>query len=303
MTPQEDAENIINEQVILPAGSYILDEDAETDESVEITSEPNGVSRIYGGNKMKVSIPFNSDKANVVGAGMRFGKNGKIHVIPIPEAKGSKSGTLSFDFQIPPEICEELSRICHDIKCYEFAVTDIGNISKENINDLALMCGNCDEPSCKGLVDCDYNYKVWWSINENSYEVESLENEQVTSKIAKILISDEIHLLGLTEDLNSVSIRILNISSLEAGKTYKILDRSEDSIASSDYHICQDEVSFTTNPWNGDGSIVYGGELTITSLRIKNENVFNAEGTFNFKAKNILYEKTINVTGGFSLNL
>ena len=32
-------------------------------------------------------------------------------------------------------------------------MTADGKISKANIRDVALMCGNCDEPSCRSLID------------------------------------------------------------------------------------------------------------------------------------------------------
>jgi hypothetical protein len=54
--------------------------------------------------------------------------------------------------QVSQSLCGSLSSICHSIKCYEFAVTSAGTISRANITDLAVACNNCSEPSCKGLL-------------------------------------------------------------------------------------------------------------------------------------------------------
>jgi hypothetical protein len=72
--------------------------------------------------------------------------------VPI-STNNATGGTGSFQFQVTPEMCNNLSKICHDVRCYEFAYTDEGQISQSNLNQIALMCGNCDEPSCKGLID------------------------------------------------------------------------------------------------------------------------------------------------------
>lgn len=65
---------------------------------------------------------------------------------------GGSGGTGNLAFQIPADICSQLSSICHQIQCYEFAVTDAGTISRANIMDVAMQCGNCDEPSCQQLI-------------------------------------------------------------------------------------------------------------------------------------------------------
>ncbi len=101
---------------------------------------------------MNGQISFNAPGGNVVGAGMRFGTSGPINVVPVSGAQGQTSGTLSVPFSLSASTCDNLSQVCHDIKCYEFAVTADGKISQANIRDVALMCGNCDEPSCKPLI-------------------------------------------------------------------------------------------------------------------------------------------------------
>lgn len=71
-------------------------------------------------------------------------------------AGGSNPGTGSYGFDVPVDICSNLSSICHQIICYEYAVTDIGTISAANIMQVAMQCGNCSEPSCQQLIsDCE----------------------------------------------------------------------------------------------------------------------------------------------------
>lgn len=134
-------------------GSYTLD-DPDVDESIDVASdEPGGYEEASPGGTLNVSFTFDAPNANVVGGGIRFGTTGPVTVVEIPDAMGQTSGTINFAVEIPDSVCDDLSQICHDIKCYEFAVTSAGKISKSNINDVALKCGNCDEPSCKGLLD------------------------------------------------------------------------------------------------------------------------------------------------------
>ncbi len=140
-------------------GSYTLD-DPPTDNSITVGSNASGYAEARGGDSLNVVLTFDAPNGNVVGGGIRFGPSGPIVVVSIPAAEGQASGTLNFSIQIPSSICNNLSSICHDIKCYEFAVTDIGAVSRANINDVALACGACDEPSCQSLltscevVDC-----------------------------------------------------------------------------------------------------------------------------------------------------
>lgn len=147
------AEEYLTDAIDLPPGSFTL-EDPETDESISVTSNGSGaMATVQPGGGGTVSVSFNAPNANIVAGGIRFGSSGPIQAVPISGAMGQTSGTLSFPFQLPSSICQDLSRICHDIKCYEFAVTDVGTVSRANITDMAVLCGNCDEPSCQGLLD------------------------------------------------------------------------------------------------------------------------------------------------------
>jgi len=111
---------------------------------------------VVGGQNVSVSIPFTAANSNVTHAGIRFGDSGDIIMIPVAGASGNASGILGFEFGIPADICENLNDICHDIRCYEFAVAESGNgtfqVSRENINELASACGGCDEPQCVALL-------------------------------------------------------------------------------------------------------------------------------------------------------
>ncbi|WP_298555483.1 hypothetical protein [uncultured Algibacter sp.] len=147
----------MNEKLVLPPGAFQVNpDDVEIDNSVTINSNGSGTVPISAGATMNNYISFNAPNGNVTAVGMRFGTSGPINFVPI-NTSGATAGTGSFSFQITPEICDNLSSICHDIKCYEFAQTDEGKISKSNIQEVAMLCGNCDEPSCAGLVsqaDC-----------------------------------------------------------------------------------------------------------------------------------------------------
>jgi hypothetical protein len=126
-------ESALNDSI---SGSYTLD-DAETDTSISVGSDQSGHAEAHRGGTLNVAIQFQAPNGNVIGGGIRFGETGPIQVVSIPEAQGQTSGVLNFAIQIPASVCDNLSQICHDIKCYEFAVTDIGKVSVANINAVA----------------------------------------------------------------------------------------------------------------------------------------------------------------------
>lgn len=153
----EEAEQELTARIILSDGEGDELVNPSTDESITVQDGTGGAGHtgVQPGSVMTVSIPFNAPNGNVVGAGIRFGENGPIRTIPIDGAQGQTNGTLQFDFQVPQSVCDNLSQICHDIKCYEFAVTEAGEVSQANINQIALACNNCEEPSCRDLLpDC-----------------------------------------------------------------------------------------------------------------------------------------------------
>ncbi len=149
---------LMNETLVLPPGSFTVDPTTvEIDPTITIVNPGSSVVPLPSGMQMANQISFNAPNGNVNAVGMRFGTTGPIFFVPI-NTNGATSGTGAFDFQISPSICNNLSQICHDIKCYEFAQTTSGKISAANIRNVAMLCGNCDEPSCQGLVDpsdCD----------------------------------------------------------------------------------------------------------------------------------------------------
>jgi hypothetical protein len=129
-----------------------------TDETVTVmppVAAPEGPSALRPGDTVTVEIPFEAPNGNVVGAGIRFGETGPIRTVGIDAATGQTANTLTFDFQVPQDICDDLADICHSITCYEFAVTDIGEISVANLTPIALACAGCDEPTCQPLLMCD----------------------------------------------------------------------------------------------------------------------------------------------------
>ena len=154
----EEAEEGDRVNRLLTAGLLLPDdgeelEDPPTDSSVELPGPSSApVLGVGPGQVVLVSIPFTAPQANVVGAGIRFGPDAAYRVVSIPEAEGLTAGTLRFEFQVPFGICADIAQVCHDIQCYEVAVTSAGEISRATITDLALVCGSCDEPSCQSLL-------------------------------------------------------------------------------------------------------------------------------------------------------
>ena len=141
----------LNAMVILPnEGAPLMN--PTTDDSVTIETTSTETQPLMMGGVANVSLPFSAPNANVIAAGIRFGTTGPIRTVMLPQASGQTNATLAFDMQIPASVCADLANICHDIQCYEFAVTDAGQISRENIMDVALLCGNCDEPTCQDLL-------------------------------------------------------------------------------------------------------------------------------------------------------
>lgn len=138
---------------ILTPGVFTVDpDDVSIDNSIQIINNGSGVVGLESGSPMDNQITFNAPNGNVNAVGMRFGTSGPIYFVPV-NANGVTDATATFSFLISEGICDDLSRICHDIRCYEFAQTTSGAISAANIQDVAMMCGNCDEPSCQSLLD------------------------------------------------------------------------------------------------------------------------------------------------------
>jgi hypothetical protein len=146
-----EAEALINDMLVLPPGSYTIAMMPGEDSTIDTSGGGMG-GDLMTGQPSNVTIPFTAPSGNVVGAGIRIGTSGPVHVVPISGTAGMTSGTLSFQFSVPSGVCSMLGSVCHSIKCYEFAVTSAGTISRANITQLAMACGNCDEPSCLDLL-------------------------------------------------------------------------------------------------------------------------------------------------------
>jgi len=135
------------------SGSFLVNpDDVEIDNSVIVSSGGNGYVPLRGGDQMANTISFTSISANITAVGMRFGNSGPITFVPLSQAE-INSGIASLNFSIDPGVCENISEICHDIKCNEFAMTSAGKISQADLQDIALICGACSEPSCLELLD------------------------------------------------------------------------------------------------------------------------------------------------------
>ncbi len=153
LTPSDaEVAAALNASLMLPPGSFTIDNPSE-DASISLTPPPPGTMKLPLGPAVPGSLSFQAPQGNVQGVGIRFGSTGAINVIPIDGSEGQQSGTFNYSFAVPPEICANLSTICHDIKCYEFAVSSGMQISRANIMDVAVACGGCDEPSCRELLD------------------------------------------------------------------------------------------------------------------------------------------------------
>ena len=147
----DEAEDIINDSLGLPEGSYTIDGDAETDPSITVTPSGAAPGDLFPDTGTTVGTTFTSPTANIIGSGIRFGDTGPINVVPFPGGP-QQSGTAMLTFTVPSSVCSMLGNICHNIACYEFAVTDVGTVSAANITQLAMACGNCEEPSCQSLL-------------------------------------------------------------------------------------------------------------------------------------------------------
>ena len=152
------AADALNDAVQLPPGSFQVDEAKlipSSDINIVNTGGGNSRMQVTAGSQYSTNIGFNST-SGITHAGIRFGNSGRTWMVPVSNTQNITSGTIDLPFGIPAELCNDLDQICHDIKCYEFAARETSsgqfNVSQSNINLLAMMCGNCDEPSCQSLL-------------------------------------------------------------------------------------------------------------------------------------------------------
>lgn len=129
---------------------------APTGSSVPATQDPDpgsGVSPVYPGQQLQPAVTNPDIGGGVVSMCVAFGSPSSGWCIPVEDEDVDVDGnTASLDFTLPPELCENLSQICHDIRCYEFAETEAGTFTAADVEYLASACGQCDEPSCQELI-------------------------------------------------------------------------------------------------------------------------------------------------------
>ncbi len=152
ITDPIEVARLLNENLILPSNAFTVNPDnVETDNSIFVSSASSGRMPLHTGIDLVNTITFDSQNP-ITAVGMRFGPTGPISFIPIT-GQDLENGIASFVFSLNPELCEDIAQICHDIKCYEFAQTSSGAISQADLQDIAMVCGACDEPSCLDLLD------------------------------------------------------------------------------------------------------------------------------------------------------
>lgn len=126
-------------------------DDVDIDNSINVEGG-NGIMPLEAGASMESQISFQNDgNSSVQAVGMRFGDSGPITFVPLTQQE-LDNGIANLPLSIDPSVCNNIQEICHDIKCYEFAQTSSGQISQADLQDIALVCGACDEPSCTDLL-------------------------------------------------------------------------------------------------------------------------------------------------------
>lgn len=151
----ESVSEILNEKFsIQRGGTFVIDPNNVTVDNTISVLSTGGIQRVplRPGESMNNQITFQSPNNSITAVGMRFGDSGPITFVNLTEEE-IQSGVASFPFLIDPTVCNDIAQICHDIKCYEFAYTSAGQISQANLQDIALICGACNEPSCLSLLD------------------------------------------------------------------------------------------------------------------------------------------------------
>lgn len=149
---EQSVANLVNTNFAVVGGTAIDPTTLNETSDVVVTNTNDGRMPLISGNQLTTTINFTpSAEANgqvVDAVGMRFGDVGDIMFKPITPAEAA-AGSATLTFTIDPSVCEDIAQICHDLLCYEFAKTSAGNITPANFQDVALLCGACNEPSCQ----------------------------------------------------------------------------------------------------------------------------------------------------------
>jgi hypothetical protein len=158
--PPSAAEQELNAllQSQFPEGSPAGDGPVDSAIDTSAGSQGDQRSKQTPGGSVTVGIGYDasstSDQVDALCVG--FGSRNNAWCIPASSLNVSGDGTqgaMATTLNIPASVCDMLGSICHDIRCYEFARTSTGTFSRDNINMLAMACGNCDEPSCQDLLE------------------------------------------------------------------------------------------------------------------------------------------------------
>ena len=107
------------------------------DDSIHIATPPGDETMaVSGGSNFQVSVGYTSSDP-VTSVCIGFGSANNAWCVPTTSSGVQTSGTptagaASVAVMLPPDICNNLSSICHSIRCYEFASTSAGTFSRSN---------------------------------------------------------------------------------------------------------------------------------------------------------------------------
>lgn len=146
--PAEEALNqLFREQ--FPEGAPGPD---QRDEANNLASQVMPEGNLTPGQGVLIGVGLDMDEVDAIC--VSFGTPDNPWCVPASSMRvNSDNMAAGLMLSIPPDLCDQLSRICHDIRCYESARTSAGLITRSNVNQLAMICGGCDEPSCQPLLD------------------------------------------------------------------------------------------------------------------------------------------------------
>lgn len=150
-----------------PSGSTVANPDIDdritVGNAVSTSTEVGAPLAVGNGMQIPVTVNYSSSGDPVTSVCIAFGGNPR-YCVPFTDpgvtvVGTAFMGTATVLIQLPAGFCAGLSRICHDIRCFESAQTSIGRVSRANLNEIVSACGACDEPSCQGLADieCDFD--------------------------------------------------------------------------------------------------------------------------------------------------
>src|SRR5678816_3248502 len=90
----EDPNAVLNRLIQLTPSAYTI-ENPEVDDSVTVSSFPS-LFTLSPGTSSGVAFSFDAPNSNVIGAAIRFGDKGPIHVVPFESAHHLPMGEMAF---------------------------------------------------------------------------------------------------------------------------------------------------------------------------------------------------------------